>query len=223
MSRPTGPGLRRAADAGMTVSLFLLMGFPFFGMTAHMAGGVGFFGCMVLHHWLNRRWTASLTKGRWNPVRIWQTAANLLLAADMAALIWSSLILARPLLPWLPSLGGMALGREMHMAAAYWGFVLMSTHIGLHGDQIAGIGRRWSARGKRVFSGAFFLVALYGAWALIERQWPSYLFLQTEFVFFDFQESRFLFYLDHGAIMALFIWIGYQGLKAARRIQRRKR
>lgn len=218
-----GAGLRRAADAGMTLCLFLLMGFPFFGMTAHMAGGIGFFACMFLHHWLNRQWTFSLLRGKWNAVRIWQTGINLLLAADMAALLWSSLILVGAVWPGFPRMGSFALGREIHMAAAYWGFVLMSAHIGLHGEMIAGAGRRWSAAGKRAFSTAFLAAAAYGAWALYERQWLSYLFLQTEFVFFDFQESRFLFYLDHEAIMALFIWIGYQGLKAARRIQRRKR
>lgn len=45
-----GAGLRRLTDAGMTVCLFFLMGFPFFGMTAHMAAGAAFFLLLVVHH-----------------------------------------------------------------------------------------------------------------------------------------------------------------------------
>lgn len=161
-----GAGLRRAADAGMTLCLFLLMGFPFFGMTAHMAGGIGFFACMFLHHWLNRQWSFSLLRGKWNAGRIWQTGINLLLAADMAALLWSSLILAGAVWPGFPRMGSFAMGREIHMAAAYWGFVLMSAHIGLHGEMIAGAGRRWSAAGKRLFGGIPGSCGIWGVGAV---------------------------------------------------------
>ena len=131
-----GARMRRLTDAGMTVCLFFLMGFPFFDMTAHMTAGTAFFLLLGLHHWLNRRWVSSLPRGRWNAVRYLQTGANFWLAAVMAALLWSSLILARPVLGNLPIPGSMTLGREMHMAAAYWGFLAMSFHIGLHGDMV---------------------------------------------------------------------------------------
>ena len=52
------------------------------------------------------------------------------------------------------------------------------------------------------------LVCLYGVYAFIKRQIPSYMFLQTRFAFFDFSESRILFILDYLAVMILFAVIG---------------
>lgn len=218
-----GARVRRLTDAGMTVCLFFLIGFPFFGMTAHMAAGLAFFLLLAFHHWLNRQWAPSLRRGRWNAVRRLQAGSNLCLLAVILALLWSSLILARPTLDFLPRLGSMTLGREMHMAAAYWGFLVMSFHVGLHGDMFASMTRKAGPRLKKALSLGAALLALYGAWAFWSRGWIGYLFLQSEFVFFDFKESRFLFYFDHAAIMALGIWLGWQAMARARQMQRRKR
>ncbi|MCI5609929.1 MAG: DUF4405 domain-containing protein [Roseburia sp.] len=38
--------------------------------------------------------------------------------------------------------GPMATARRMHMAASYWGFVLMSIHLGMHWGMIIGMFRR---------------------------------------------------------------------------------
>lgn len=212
-----GARMRRLTDAGMTVCLFFLMGFPFFGMTAHMTAGTAFFLLLGLHHWLNRRWVSSLPRGRWNAVRYLQTGANFWLAAVMAALLWSSLILARPVLGNLPIPGSMTLGREMHMAAAYWGFLAISFHIGLHGDRVISRLKKAGSRTRALAAAAGRLLPLYGLWTFWDRNWISYLFLQNEFVFFDPGESRFLFYLDHAAIMALFLRLGREALRLARR------
>lgn len=217
-----GARIRRLVDAGMTVCLFFLMGFPFFGMEAHMAAGVGLFLLLFVHHWLNRRWAPSLRRGRWNAVRRLTAGANLTLFLVMAALLWSSLILARPTVPFLPRLGSMMLGREMHMAATYWGFLVMGFHIGLHGDMFASMTRKLSAGKKKILSAAAPLFALYGAYAFWSRGWTGSLFLQSEYVFFDFKEAKLLYYVDHAAILALCIWLGWQAMLGARQLQRRK-
>lgn len=218
----SGARVRRLTDVGMTVSLFFLMGFPFFGMTAHMAAGSVFFLLLVFHHWMNRHWAPSLRRGRWNAVRYLQTGANLALFLVIAALLWSSLIFARATFDFLPRLGTMSLAREMHMAAAYRGFLVMSFHVGLHGDMFASRMRSFHAKRQRGLSAAGTLLAAYGLWAFWSRGWIGYLFLQSDFVFFDFNESKWLFYFDHAAIMALGIWLGWQAMKGARRSMRRK-
>ena len=38
--------------------------------------------------------------------------------------------------------GPMATARMMHLAASYWGFVLMSVHLGLHWSMILGMCRK---------------------------------------------------------------------------------
>ena len=59
-------------------------------------------------------------------------------------------------------------------------------------------------------------IALYGAAALIRRGLPTYLFVQTEFVFLDYGESKLLFYLDYLAIMGTFIFLTHFAAKFLR-------
>lgn len=65
-------------------------------------------------------------------------------------------------------------------------------------------------------------IALYGIYALIHRGIPSYLFLQAQFVFFDFDEPLFFFFLDYLAITGLFVWIGHSLAKGMRLLQKGK-
>ena len=60
-------------------------------------------------------------------------------------------------------------------------------------------------------------VALYGVVAFFRRDLPTYLFLQTHFVFFDFSEPIPLFYLDYLAIMGLFIFLAHTAAKLLRK------
>lgn len=62
----------------------------------------------------------------------------------------------------------------------------------------------------------------YGVYAFAKRSIPSYLFLQAQFVFFDFEEPLILFFLDYLAAMGLFVWIGHYLAKAALHFQKGK-
>lgn len=57
----------------------------------------------------------------------------------------SGIILSRHALAFLPMKGGRSLARNLHMISAYWGFVLMSVHLGFHWSMIMGMA------GKLVF------------------------------------------------------------------------
>ena len=47
------------------------------------------------------------------------------------------------------------------------------------------------------------LISVYGVWAFIGRDIASYMFMKTQFVFFDFNEPRIKFFLDYIAIMIM--------------------
>lgn len=96
-----------------------------------------------------------------------------------------------------------ALGRMLHMLCAYWGFLFMGLHVGAHWPALAaGMKRRgW----LRVLAA---LAALYGAFAFFRRGFPEYMFLQSMFVFFDYEEPLLFFFLDYLAILAMMAWIG---------------
>lgn len=66
------------------------------------------------------------------------------------------------------------------------------------------------------------LIALYGVYVFINRDLISYLLLQTEFVFLDYQEPVILFYLDYVTVMGLMIFIAHFMMKGLRKISIKK-
>ena len=108
--------------------------------------GAAMFLLFILHHGLNWRWYPRLAKGRYTPLRVIQTIVNFLVLASMAGLMVSGIILSREVFAFLPISGGMGFARILHMLSAYWGFILMSTHLGLHWGDDHGDGEEAAGR-----------------------------------------------------------------------------
>ena len=186
------------------------------------------FVLFILHHILNLGWHKARFRGKYPPVRILGMIVNDLLLVAMLGLMVSGIILSRYVFAFLPISGGMSFARLLHMAASYWGFVLMAAHLGLHWAMIMGMLRKTGAR--KAFSGvpapvwrpAGLGVAVYGLAALIRRDLLSYMFLRTQFVFFDFSEPVPLFYLDYLAIMGLFVFAAHYGSLLLRKAAARR-
>ena len=53
------------------------------------------------------------------------------------------------------------------------------------------------------------VVSLYGVYAFVHRQFPAYMTLRSQFVFFDYSEPRLFFFADYLAIMVLFVTLGH--------------
>ncbi len=120
--------------------------------------------------------------------------------------------------------------KKEDMLCAYWGFLLLSFHLGIHWNAILGMaGRLCREKSKaraRLLRLLGCLIAAYGVYALFYRNIPSYLFLREEFVFFDFTEPLAFFFLDYLAIMGLFVFAGHYAGKAVGRLgknQKRER
>lgn len=73
-------------------------------------------------------WWRSLGKGRYTPARVFQLVIDLLVLLAMLGLMVSGVMLSNHVFALLPISGGMSFARLLHMASAYWGFVLMSLH-----------------------------------------------------------------------------------------------
>ena len=189
--------IKIAVDTGMTILLLLLMAYELVGREAHEWLGAGMFALFIAHHCLNWRWSRSLLRGKYPPMRILQTVLAGLVFLTMLGSLVSAVLVSREVFAFLPISGGRELGRTLHMLSAYWGFVLLSLHLGLH----------WGA------------IAIYGAYAFLQRGIPGYLFLQSQFVFFDFEEPLIFFFLDYLAAMGLFVWLGHWLTKAMLRRQ----
>lgn len=200
-------------DIGMTIALLLLMTYELIGQAAHEWLGIGMFVLFLTHHILNRKWMGNFLKGRYTPLRIWQTLLVVLVLLCMIGSMVSGIILSRHALSFLPISGGRSFARSLHMVSAYWGFVWMSLHLGLHWSLMMAMARKafpnvspvrtWILR---ILAAA---IAVYGIYAFAARDIAGYMFLKIQFVFFDFEEPLVFFLLDYMAVMGLFVFTGH--------------
>ncbi|GFI55124.1 hypothetical protein IMSAG013_00164 [Clostridiales bacterium] len=126
----------------MTVLLLLLMAYQVVGETLHEWFGAAMLVLFIAHNILNIKWYKNLFHGKYKPVRILGTILNLVVLAALLSLGYSGIVMSRHLFAFLPINRGMALARVMHLAGSYWGFVLISLHLGLHWGMIIGMFRK---------------------------------------------------------------------------------
>lgn len=96
----------------------------------------------IAHQILNFRWYKSLFKGKYTPMRIFQVFVDMLTLLSMVAMMYSGIVLSRYVFSFLPVNGGMALARKLHILGSYWGFLLMSLHLGLYWNMVLGMIRK---------------------------------------------------------------------------------
>ena len=211
---------KMTVDILMTVALLLLMAYsmvygsnPAVGEAVHEWLGTGMFVLFVLHHFLNRKWSLSIHKGKYTPYRVAQTILVALVLLTMCGSMVSGILLSRTVFSFLGIRGGQAAARIVHMLCAYWGFVFLSFHLGLHWRAIMGMAGKLmkkSSKARRwILRMIAALIAGYGVYAFIKRDFGNYMFLRYHFAFFDFEEPLALFLLDDAAIMGLFVGVGY--------------
>ena len=204
-------------DIGMTVALMLLMAYSLIGEMAHEWIGCAMFALFVIHHVLNIKWCRNLFRGRYTPFRIVQTLLVALMLCSMIGSMVSGIVLSRHVFADLPIEGGSAWARTVHMICAYWCFVFMSLHLGLHWNMMMGMGKKLFRKPSKVHSwiarSIAFTIAAYGVYAFGVRQIGEYMLLKTPFVFFDFDEPLLFFFLDYLAVMGLFVCLGHYGSK----------
>ncbi|WP_278942764.1 DUF4405 domain-containing protein [Anaerotruncus colihominis] len=216
-------------DVLMTLALLFLEGYHLWGEAAHEWAGAGMLALFLAHHLLNRSWYKSLFKGRYTPMRALQTGVNLLLLITMLAQMYSGIVMSRHVFAFLPTDGGMALARRLHILGAYWGFILMSLHLGLHWNMFLGMAKRKTGMVSptKPRSSILFLIGLliaaYGAPVFIRRDFSTYLFLRSEFVFLDYEEPLWSFYLDYCCLMGLWVFLAHTLSKGLRKLAGNRR
>lgn len=208
-------------DVLMTAALFFLMGYQFWGETAHEWIGAGMLVLFVVHQSLNRSWYKNLFRGRYTPMRTLQCLVNVLTLAAMLALMYSGITMSRHVFAFLPIRGGLMLARRLHILGSYWGYLLMSLHLGLHWGMVCRLAakkkipkRKYQAAGLIIS----LLIAAYGVRVFIRRNFLTYLFLRSEFVFLDYEEPKLKFFLDCLALMGLCVFAAHYGAKLVKRM-----
>ena len=202
----------------MTVSLLLLMSYGMVGETAHEWIGVVMLVLFLLHHIWNKHWSRSLFKGKYTAIRILQTILVILILLCMLGSMFSGIILSRHVFAFLTIRGLNSFARNQHMICAYWGFVLMSLHLGFHWNRMIGMARKRLKSSAHIFTWTLRLLAVllagYGIYAFIQRGIGRYMLLLDQYVFFDYTEPLILFVMDYVAVMGLFVFVGHYLSKA---------
>ena len=220
--------IKLAVDVFMTLALLFLMGYQFWGEAPHEWVGAGMFLLFVAHHLLNGRWPKTLFKGKYSALRTVTLCVDLLLLLAMLAQMYSGIVMSRYVFAFLPGTGGMSLARRLHILGAYWGFLLMSVHLGLHWNMILGMLRKALKIKSKTKSPSMIAFAAgltisgYGIWVFISRGFPTCLFLKSEFVFLDYSEPKIFFYMDYLALMGLCIFIAHYSTKLMEQLQKRR-
>ena len=208
-------------DILMTAALPVLMAYSLVGETLHEIVGTAMLALFILHHILNRRSTAAMFRGKQTAVRIVNTVLNIILFAVMILLPVSGIVTSKHLYTFLPTSGLSAIARTAHLVLSYWGFVLLSLHLGFHADV-------WLSRLKRkktafiIFAVVITLIAAYGAYSFIANRIYEYMFLKTRFVFFDYGKPLILTFAEYLSMIVLFAWIGYWVKELLKKVNRAK-
>lgn len=202
--------LKRSVDLLMTAALLALMSYSLIGEAAHEWIGVGMALLFILHLALNRTWLQNLGRGRYTAYRVVQTVLAALCLLTMLGLMASGIILSRYVFAFRIR-GWSAVARQVHMACSFWGFALMSLHLGLHWGMLLNAAHRFAVTRTKGFRALGCLIAAYGVYAFWKRGFPGYLLLRTHFLFLDYEEPTPLFFLDYLAVMGLFAFCAHCG------------
>ena len=205
-------------DLAMTAILPLLMAYSLVGEALHEVLGVVMFALFVAHqaiHWWYFRYFRSGLKLRHLP----SNTINIVLIVLMILVPVSGLFMSSTVTPWLAGLvGNAALWMRIHMVGAYWAFVLMSIHAGMHAasarknvrerlnlkEPVPGSGRLEPIHVALPFLGA---AAAWGAIRFVQHGIPGYLVGKVAFAFFGASLGQFL--VDYAAIGIFLAAIGW--------------
>lgn len=216
--------IKMGIDASMTVLLLILMAYQITGQELHEWFGAGMLVLFLLHNILNIRWYGNLFKGKYTLLRVTQVIINFSVLASMLCLGFSGIVMSRHVFAELPIHGPMATARTMHLAASYWGFVLMSIHLGFHWSMILGMfGRLWGrTKMPAAFTWLLRFIAVFiagcGAYFFHKNNIDSYMFLKQEFVFFDFEQSAVSVFAQYISMMGFWVFISFYAMKRIRKI-----
>ncbi len=212
---------RLIVDFFMSALMILLMAYQVVGGAAHEVLGTAVGALFVAHSFLNRRWFSSFYKGKLTVTRALQNTFVILVVIDAVVVMVTGVMISGTVFAFLNIVSGVAVARTLHLCASYWGFALMSCHVGVHWNIVTAMTR--SVTGAKPLSGAplaaarllALCLALRGAWAFVRLRVWDFMTLRMQFAFFDDAED-FLVLFNWTCVAALFVSVSYLLTKAAR-------
>ena len=222
--------IKTGVDATMYIVFLLLMGQYLLPGLPHEWLGIVAGVLFILHNLLNYKWYRALFKGKYNGMRILQTAVNFLLLITVFTGMVSGILASQHLFS-IGDGGTIELGRFLHLVATAWSFLLMSVHLGLHWVRFAGITKKLpvSRNGSHILRRCFQILAvvlcIYGIYIFIERQFWEELFHLIDYQKeYDTSKTFFVYLAESIVMSAMLIVVTYYMKKYPlhRKMQKRK-
>ncbi|NOU77495.1 DUF4405 domain-containing protein [Paenibacillus sp. LMG 31459] len=210
--------VRLSIDTIMTVLFLFMMAYQWTGNLAHEILGTSLLILFILHNVLNLNWYKTITKGRYPLIRVIRTVINLLLLLCMLGMMISALVISKTIFSFLGVID-IPYAQELHSLSAYWGFVIMAVHLGMHWVMVMGAARRMMKKRKpsKIRSTAIrsigILIAVYGIYVFFKRDVGHNLILYYSYSFWNYDEPALYFFLDYLALMGLFVCITHYVMK----------
>ena len=199
--------VKKAVDVCMTVLLLCLMAYQVTSEILHEWFGIGMTVLLIVHHILNRRWTAALFKGKYGAYRTVSTAVNALLFVSIVLTAVCGMAMSSKAVPFLYGILPVSFARRFHLSMSYWSFVLMGFHLGLHIPAMTA-GWKMNKTVKTILAAIFALIAGFGFWLFAKSGIPGYLFFRTPFAFFDYEKTGPAVFAENLAILTAFAFLG---------------
>lgn len=201
-------------DMAALILMLISMAYRVVGDTFHEAAGVIITVFFLFHNFWNLQWYAAVFQGKYDIWRGLRTAVNLLLLLAMLLLIISAVPIAHVIVSAIPVPVRIKM-QEIHIWSAYWSFILISIHLGMHGMMLRRVFKKMLgiSVGKTVWYLFFVGVVVYGIQASFAREIGSQLFLQYTADFWNMDSSLGKFFLDHAAILGMYSGITYSLMK----------
>ena len=175
-------------DVLMTCIMLLQMSYSIAGEFLHEILGIVLFCLFIVHHVLSYSYTKALFKGK-------RTAEK----------IFSAVPISKHVFTFLDASSLSSVGRIVHLLGVYWGFALMSLHLGFHLDYLL----PKALKKKRPAAIIMALLSIAGLICFIHEGIYRYMLLINQFVFFDTTGGLPLFLLKYILIAAMFATVGY--------------
>jgi hypothetical protein len=161
---------RLGLPAAMATFLLLALAYWWLENLPHEIFGTALFALLGWHLAVNRIWFRNLFRGRYDARRTVALVLHLLLIANMAALLVTSIVISKSVFALLPIPDSIYL-RDVHWFAAYWVMIIVGLHLGLHLSRVMGMVRATLGLSPRNFArtsvlriAAVFLAG-FGVWS----------------------------------------------------------
>jgi Domain of unknown function (DUF4405) len=188
---------------------------------SHELFGTALFALVITHNVFNRRWYGAVSKGRRDPVRIFNVVTIICLAVAMLIMLVTSLLISRDVFHFM-SLDRAFAVREVHMFAGYWLLLIIAIHLGTRWAVVMNVfGVMSGLQGRSPFRTTLarvlaLAIAAWGVESSFEMAFGSKLMLTYTLDMWDFTESTLGFLLNYGSIVGLYASITHYGLVGAR-------